>query len=134
MYFSCFANYTLSVEINLVIKLSQSRSKLLDHLVVWNQAWNHFLLFFWKSLKCKKNIFILTLFYSYFILLLNTVKIYSNRKIFVFLDIVCWKIICVRSLKDGCHGLNGPHHSTQFWKRRTNLLFLWRVDVTDHPT
>ena len=32
-------------------------------------------------------------------------------------------------LKDGGHGLNGPYHSTQFWRRRTKLLFLWRVDM-----
>ena len=32
-------------------------------------------------------------------------------------------------IKDGCHGLNGPYHSTQFWRRRTKLSFLWRVDM-----
>ena len=32
-------------------------------------------------------------------------------------------------LKDGCHGLNGPYHLTQFWRRCTKLLFLWRVDM-----
>ena len=32
-------------------------------------------------------------------------------------------------LKDGCHGLNGPYHPTQFWRRRTKLLFLWWVDM-----
>ena len=38
---------------------------------------------------------------------------------------MCW----VFNFKDGCYGLNGPYHSTQFWRRRTKLSFLWRVDM-----